>query len=68
MSFKKSFEKTAAIPGVGLIGKGLKAAGKGGLALAGGGAMGALNIAGTGLQAAGDFGSYSNKMRAAQSR
>lgn len=73
MNFKARFEKTAvlgALSGLGIraLGKGLSAAGRKAVALGGGGVMGALNLAGTGAQAVGDYGDFGKKMRQAQMR
>jgi hypothetical protein len=71
VSFKESFEKVAFVKKAGLgdiAGRAIKAVGKKGLALAGGGIMGAANIAGTAMQASGDYGDWNRKVRAAQMR
>lgn len=73
MNFKAGFEKTAvlgALSGLGVkaVTKGLSAAGRKAVALGGGGVMGAINLLGTGAQAAGDYSDFSKKMRQAQMR
>lgn len=68
VSFKKSFEKVASIPGLGVVGKGLRAAGKAGVSLAGGKLSAGLGLLGIAGQAASDASDFSSKMRQAQMR